>query len=279
MTDSNYIIIRLAPDKLDGQVVFWAAGGTDQLLDHSAAGISFPATSLGANTRKLEWSPDYGDYFANVNPRLTIQDMEAESSTILYVMQANGSVQKLPYTGTAWSSALDTVSTKGGGGHTIDVQAEGIVLVGGHNAAPYTGAISTNGAKSFSPMMRPPQGDTPFAGWHAILDTDYADNETVYFGSDAPGATTWTGKIWRNKAPSGSNTDWTDMVAFAPNPPFGSRHRGYFGLVQSNSLNVSKQGTLYAAHASGTPNATGYCGVERTLRPLSGIPKPGVFWD
>jgi hypothetical protein len=289
-TESNYIIIRLAPDKLDGQVVFWAAGGGTGLLDHSAANIAF---TPGANTQKLEWSPDYGDYFANVNPRIAVQDMEAESSTILYVMATNGSVQKLPYTGTAWSSAIDTVSSKGGGGHTIDVQAEGIIFTGAGATSPYPAAISTNGASSFIPMVRPTTGDTPQIGYHALLDTDYADNETVYLASDggndenAAASRIWTGKVWRNKAPSGSNTDWTDMCAYAAAPVYGTLHRGYFGLAQSNSLNVSNQGTLYAAHAAGPPNAvdedtdpdTYWCGVERTLGPLNGIPKPGVFWD
>jgi hypothetical protein len=201
MCESNYIIIRLAPDKLDGQVVFWAAGGVDDLQDHACgpdftdpfcttAGV-YDGGSLGNNTRKLEWSPDYGDYFANVNPRLDVQDMEAESSTILYVMNSGGSVQKLPYTGTAWSSAVNTVSTKGGGGHTIDVQAEGIIVVGGTNTSPFPAAISTNGASSFGPMVRPTTGDTPLAGYHAILDTDYADNETIYLGSDGGVADTW----------------------------------------------------------------------------------------
>jgi len=58
-------------------------------------------------------------------------------------------------------------------------------------------------------------------------------------------------------------------------------HREYYGLNQTNSKNVTGQGTLYAAHsiAGHLPVAVNYCGVERTLAPLWGVPKPGVFWD
>ncbi len=268
MTDSNYAILRLAQDKLDGQVVFWAAGGTG--IDTGTTTIG--GFTVGPNTQALAWSPDYGDYWADINPRITVQDMAAESSTILYVLNRSGQVQKLPYTGTAWSSAINTVSAATGGGHTIEAQAEGKVLVGNRAAAPtpFPASISTNGAESFRPMVRPLQNLATF-GYHAIFDTDYDDNETVYVANDSAAV----GKIYRNKAPSGSNTDWSDMC----NVFLGTTHREYYGIVQTNSKNVTGVGTLYAAHDAGSPNATAYCGVERTLNPLMGMPKPGMFWD
>jgi hypothetical protein len=82
-------------------------------------------------------------------------------------------------------------------------------------------------------------------------------------------------------------------------PFLWTNHRSYFGLVQTNSKNVSGQGTLYAAHRPGEGVVDGDCcadiagnvipqpggcltwfsGVERTLRPLDGIPKPGLEWS
>jgi hypothetical protein len=49
----------------------------------------------------MAWSPDFGDYWADINPRIAVQDFAFETSTILYVIDTDGSVQKLPYTGTA----------------------------------------------------------------------------------------------------------------------------------------------------------------------------------
>ena len=81
------------------------------------------------------------------------------------------------------------------------------------------------------------------------------------------------GKIYRNKFPAGSGAEFEDMVTGF------TTHREYYGIVQSNSKNVSGQGTLYAAHAAKILTDGIYGGVERTLRPLDGIPKPGITWD
>jgi len=268
---ANYIILRLAPDKLDGQILGWAAGGTD---GHAALG-GFP---VNANTMKMEWSPDFGDYFAQITPRLAIQDFAFESSTIIYILEANtGNVQKMPYTGTAWAASIPNATSNLGGGHTIEAKAADKVLVGNEAvlnsaATPFPVAISTDGGFSFVPMTRPiPQAAT--FGYHAIFDTDYGvgNNTTVYEGSDRAGA----GLIHRNNAPAGANIPWTDMCTGF------TAHVEYYGLVQSNSKNVNGQGTLYAAHAGNVTTAGlpfAWSGVERTLRPLDGIPKPGIQW-
>jgi len=79
----------------------------------------------------------------------------------------------------------------------------------------------------------------------------------------------------------------------------GGHNVGYFGLAQTNSKNVSSQGTLYGAHRPRYCGATSaglwtpagcaasitdcqaiyWSGVERALRPLDGVPKPCVEWD
>ena len=267
--ESNYAILRLAPDKLDGQIVFWAAGGVSGLAN---IGGFTNAMGLGANTRAVAWSPDFGDYWADITPRIAVQDMDAESSTILYILDIAGNVQKMPYTGTAWSSAIQTVTT-GPTGHTIRAQAEGKVLTGATGAInPFPAWISLNGGASFIPMTRIPRNVPPAVGYHVLFDTDYDDNETIYLGNDNA-----AGLVWRNKAPSGSNAEWTDMMTGALGY---TGHTSYFGLAQSNSKTVTGQGTLYAAHsAAGGVGAGSWCGVERTLIPLGGIPKPGLIWD
>src|SRR4030042_1429160 len=87
-----------------------------------------PATTGGASLAM--WSPDYGDYWAAITPRGPVQDFCFESATIMYFLTPDGSVQKMPYTGTAWANTLDSVTTVLPGTHTIAAYPEGKVQVG-----------------------------------------------------------------------------------------------------------------------------------------------------
>ena len=290
---SQYAIVRLAPDKLDGQIVFWGAGG--------ANGFVIGGLDTNPNTMAAAWSPDYGDYWANITPRIEIQDMAAESSTVLYVLKANGQVQKMPYTGTAWSSTVTTTNTNISGGHTIEAMAEGKVLVGNIANQAFAAAYSTNGATSFSSWSRTALTQGNF---HAIFDPDFATNKLVYVADDAANqsqlnyagypttgtvaATTpagsWavsTGRIYRNDT-DGLAVEWTDMYTngfFWGTVTSATAPHGFYGIVATNAKNVSAQPTLYAATGA-TPNlAQAFSSVMRTLTPRSGIPKPGISWD
>ena len=53
-----------------------------------------------------------------------------ESSTIIYTLSPGALVQRLPYTGTAWSTNLPSYDTTLGFGHTIAAMPDGKVLVG-----------------------------------------------------------------------------------------------------------------------------------------------------
>ena len=286
----------MAPDKLDGQVVGWAAGGTGGA---NAAIGWIGAFPVGPSQAVMAWSPDFGDYWADITPRVMVQDFAFESSTILYILQMNGVVQKMPYTGTAWASSLNSVSTKGSTGHTIEAMAPDKVLTGQSAGSANTNvmSLSTDGGVNYAPMSRMPGGLVPSIGYHVLFDTDFTKNATVYIASDlgfgANGAPTTLaapadtappqGLVYRNTAPAGSNTEWTDMMTNQFFIGYAGPHRGYYGIVQTNSKNVIGQGTLYAAHtiqstAADTIEArmAMWSGVERTLSPLDGIPKPGI---
>ena len=88
---SDLPILRLAGycEEPTGQIIGWAAQGT----------------------KAEAWSPDYGDYWANITARDLIQDFAFESQTILYNLYMAGTVQKLPYTGTSWGTTLPAVNT------------------------------------------------------------------------------------------------------------------------------------------------------------------------
>jgi hypothetical protein len=173
----------------------------------------------------------------------------------------------MPYLTTAWSSSYATVDA-GPFAHTIDVHPEDKVVVG-TSRIPFIAFISTNGGAAFRPAIRPAPEGVPQFGYHVLFDTDYDDNGMVYAASDTAAA----GRVHRNKLPEMGGAPWEDMVT--PN----TAHREFYGITQTNSDNVNNQGTLYVAHDAGAPNVAAYCGVERTLHPLWGIPKPGVFWS
>jgi hypothetical protein len=215
------------------------------------------------------WSPDFGDYWANINPRLAVQDMDAESSTVLYILDVTGLVQKMPYTGTAWSSAIGNVDTALGGGHTIRALAEGHVLVGANaaaSAAAYPVAYSANGAEWFYVVLErlPTVGNV-----HVIFDAKFKDNSIIYAADDG-GPALNLGSIYRNTVPS--YTQWIDLfgagAAFAP----GIAHQSYYGLA------MATEGTIYGAHDFSILPAY-VSAVERNLYPTLGIPKPGHWWD
>jgi len=145
---TDLAILRLAGDKADGQVVFWAAVGT----------------------RKIMWSPDFGDYWSNtINPTLPVQDLAAEDSSTLYILIGDGLVQKFTYSGTGWIpqapvlTGLDTgySITTAFTGLTPD-NDEGQVIVGGSGTGSYDVAYSTDGGTTFIPITAqlPTRGNT-----------------------------------------------------------------------------------------------------------------------
>ena len=231
-TQSNHAILRLAPDKTDGEIVFWAAQGSTGPWPHGV----------------VAWSPNYGDYWANINPRLTVQDLVAESSTVIYILQADGLVQKMPYTGTAWSSAKPNADTSLGSGYSIAALAEGHVLVGASVSSGYPVAYSGNGASSFTVI--PELLALSPSNVHVAFDADFVTNGVIYAATEN---TADPGSIYRNTVPA--YTQWTDLEPLA---------LGYYGLA------IGTQGTLYAANP---------LFVERTLYPEADVPGDLGEWD
>ncbi len=99
VTQSELPILRVVEsctDMKDGQLVGWAAQNASATNTSNSGGV-------------MAWSPDYGDYWATITPRYPVQDFAFESSTTIYVLSADGLVQRLPYTGTSWSTNLPTM--------------------------------------------------------------------------------------------------------------------------------------------------------------------------
>ncbi len=140
-------ILGLAGDKIDGQIVFWAAVGT----------------------KKIMWSPDFGDYWTNIHPTYAVQDMAAEDSKTLYVLSPDSWVQKFAFSGVGWVSG-SSVSTELGTGYSIATAYTGLtpdndkghIIVGSMGTGAYDVAYSTDGGVSFTPITAqlPTRGNT-----------------------------------------------------------------------------------------------------------------------
>jgi len=260
--NSELPLLRLAPDKEDGELVGWAAQGT----------------------RAQMWSPDFGDFWANITPRHNVQDFAFESSTLLWNLRNDGIVQKLPYTGTAWSSAEADMDSLLFQAHMIAVKPEGKLLVGAGavtGSGLYPVAYSMNAGQNWS-VVRDPM---PTPGQvHVAFDTKFDDNNTIFVANDGNAVTSVAnGSVYRYQLPWPAGGRWidNDMLATTngncittalPTAPFAAR---FFGLQRAFTGDA-----LYAAYTSSATVATTDNGtVLRTLTPLAGIPKPGVWWD
>ncbi len=132
-------ILRLAGDRANGQYVFWGATGT----------------------RAIWWSADHGDWWGSINPRINVQDMAAEDSSTLYVLSANGQIQKFTYTGTGWTSS-NTLPTGLDTGYSIATAYTGItpdnykrnIIVGGTGTGDFDVAYSTDGGTTFTVITK-----------------------------------------------------------------------------------------------------------------------------
>ncbi len=259
-------------DSSDGGVVAWAA--------------RFEPTSLSGTGGVMAWSPDYGDYWAAVIPRYPVEDFTFDSSRVIYVAGIRGMVQKLVYTGTAWSTNLPGAYT-GVIPHTITAR-NGKVLVGANLISTFEGtpiAYSADSGANFQTY----RDNIPVKGMvHAIFDSDFEKNRFIYaavgdnvtgtvYRNTAPVFTRWTDNDMMDVSNGATGADWA-TPAIGPNPP---HQRGFFGIVMAFTGNG--QPALYAAHDNITTNhfgaAVSNSAVCRTLEPRNGMPKPGVYWD
>ena len=262
-------LLRVVPsctDMMDGQIVGWAAQNG--------------ATANGSGV--MAWSPDYGDYWANVMPKFPVQDFAFESSTTIYVLSGLGLVQRLPYTGTAWSTNLPAYDTVLSAAHTIVAVPDGKVLVGAAVGSFMEGAYSSDKGVIFTQFVDAIIGPN-HGNEHVIFDVDFANNSFYYMGDDGSGTT--SGTVYRNTLPpstgsvdvmnQGNGATGILWPAGTVNPP----HRvGQFGIAQA--WTGGPQPTLYVAHenitySEGTTYGSGVC---RTLNPRDGIPHPGIPW-
>ena len=194
---TNQVILSLPGDKQDGSVVFWAARGTQSLY----------------------WSVNSGDYWEAITPAFAIQDMTAEDSSILYVLNTGGKVQKLVFNGSGWRGSTPVSSGLQSGysiataytGMTPD-NDKGTVIVGGTGASGLDVVYSLDGAATFIEIGRnlPTTGNTLVCAVSGFRSdgTILAINEggmyawSIYGESDQQWQAWWGGPPWASSVTS-----------------------------------------------------------------------------
>ena len=203
-------VIQSQYDKKDGEIIGCALQYTDEMF----------------------WSPDYGDYWALIDLRQVIQDFAFGSSTDLYCLSPDGSVQRLPYTGTNWSIQLSPVDTQLGASNSINAYAEHVIVTASRRGGAYLSAISIDKGKSWIQIP----GKTPDIGnLHVVKDENFKDTQILYIADDA-----YSGTIYRQRINHVLRLEEAEIVGKIMKRKFG----GCYGLAIVAS--AKKQPILYA---------------------------------
>jgi hypothetical protein len=160
--------------------------------------------TLGAGPGIIERSVDGGDVFATRNSPAPIGDAAVESKDVLYVSDNGANLTRRSSNG-AWffdlpiAAPVAAVSTLAMCPTYPELPVPGNVVCGGIFGGI---GLSLDGAQSWIPMG----GGVPPGGFIQVLaDVDYANNNTLYAGSGAPGA-----GIWRYQF--GTSTAWEQIA-------------------------------------------------------------------
>ncbi len=260
-------------DKPDGEVVAWAAQLTNVQL----------------------WSGDYGDFWASVTTPDPIQDFAFETSTILYNLSPIGYVEKLTYSGTAWSSKNRGYDSRVRSAHTIAAIPTGKILVGASSQGPDAASFSPSGGDQWIEI---PSNGASLGNVHVAFDANFSDNKFVYLADDKIDLlglkdSSLAGSIFREQVPAYIKLTDADMMSDANGahaeinwPPTARglplndppHPVGQFGVVAAKT--GDPQPAVYTAHDNiTTTQGRNNSAVCRTIKPWQAMPKLGIPWD
>lgn len=225
--DEQDSILQLASDQSDGRFVFWAA----------------------RNTKELEWSPDFGDFWSSVAPTISVQDFAVEDSKTIFVLDPQGYVQKLTWSGKGWVPH-SIVSACLSNGYSISVACTGTtpdnlkgqVFVGGKGNGEYDVAYSKDGGLTFTPIPAklPTRGNTLVIATQNYETERGASGDIIAINSGGmyQWSTSYSGGSWA--WPSPTPNEWSTQWG-GPNWP-----------TPVTSLSISRNGGFYFTDMWGT---------------------------
>jgi hypothetical protein len=169
-------LLKLAPDKKDGSIVFLGNSGQPYLLQSRDWGQTWQVYPHGA----MLW------------------DMAAISSNSLIILQPDGLVRRGDYdsAGWQWGKFIDTGI---GPAHTITALNNNI-LVGAALGQSCPAAFSTDWGDHWELITQPSYST---GNRHMAFDDDFKNNRIIYMADDAGGLYRWS---------VGTSNRWDDMV-------------------------------------------------------------------
>jgi hypothetical protein len=241
---SDTAILRLAGDKANGQVLFWAA----------------------VNTRAVWWSADQGDWWGSINPRLNVQDMAAEDSNTMYILSNTGQVQKFSYKGAGWASPKN-INTGLDTGYSIATAYTGVtpdsdkgnIIVGGTGSGNFDVAYSTDGGASFKIITK----QLPTRDNTMVLASSSYRNDGYILAVNSGGMYAWG--IY-----SGEMTNWESWWGGEsfPSPVTGlviSRNYSFYFPTPSSSWSTATPYVRWSAAIAGLDSSVSL-GTQPTTR-------------
>jgi hypothetical protein len=174
--DCSAPLLKLAPDKKDGSIVFLGDIGNSRLIQ----------------------SRDRGQIWQECMPGAILQDMAAINSNRLVLLQPNGLVRRGDYdhAGWQWTRFKDTGINPA---HTI-AALNNNVMVGAALGQSCPVAYSTDNADNWQLITQPSYSS---GNRHVAFDDDFKNNRIIYLADDAGGLYRWS---------IGTSNRWDDMV-------------------------------------------------------------------
>jgi len=207
----------------------------------------------------------------------------------------------MPYTGTAWASAemnrdgfipIHMIMARY---DTVNKKTSDYVMVGDN--AVYSALASVTWSKDGYVTLgysAVPTGE-PTSFVHVAFDSRFEETNVIYAGYRNSAAGAAAGSVYRFTI--GKSPQWDDMMLAPSAVTTFHRNAGIYGLAVAftgpkglmgpSGQMINGEGALYAAHAAAFTPVAGAppvvvatpAGVDRTLEPLTGLPKPGIAWD
>ncbi len=159
-------ILKLAPEKDDGSVVFWG--------------------DRGSATNIIQRSVDGGNTWSNCMPGITIQDFAVTDQNTILAVTAGGIVRKGTSTGPGWMWTANYDPRMGSAHRIVAIGNNAVIAPGG--AGMTFPAYSTDGGLTFVRIMYRPADMGANVLHYAAMDPKFADNKTFFLGSAVPGA-------------------------------------------------------------------------------------------
>jgi len=242
-------LLKLAPDKKDGSVIFLGTAGESRVLR----------------------SRDTGRTWQECRPGAILQDMAAVSSNSLVILQADGLARRGEYdpAGWQWKKFIDTGVSPA---HTIAALNNNL-LVGAALGQSCPASLSTDRGDHWELIT---QQTFSCGNRHVAFDDDFKNNRIIYLADDAGGLYRWsagTSNRWDDMVPA--NSSYYGIVALARDTLYAAYSPNGNGVDRTlySRAGIPKSGVSWDSLSAGLSS-----GVLFRLEPVALVCPADTIW-